>query len=29
MAQVQSHMVSHQYDGVMKKANLKGYGKKR
>ncbi|MFT5484028.1 MAG: preprotein translocase subunit SecY [Halieaceae bacterium] len=29
MAQVQSHLVSHQYDGVMKKANLKGYGGKR
>ncbi|MEM6484997.1 MAG: preprotein translocase subunit SecY [Pseudomonadota bacterium] len=26
MAQVQSHMMSHQYDSVMKKANLKGYG---
>jgi preprotein translocase subunit SecY len=26
MAQVQSHMMSHQYDGLMKKANLKGYG---
>ena len=24
MANVQSHMMSHQYDGVMKKANLKG-----
>ncbi len=26
MAQVQSHMMSHQYDSVMKKANLKNYG---
>ena len=26
MAQVQSHMMSHQYESVMKKANLKGYG---
>jgi preprotein translocase subunit SecY len=26
MAQVQSHMMSHQYDSVMKKANLKTYG---
>ncbi|WP_110687698.1 preprotein translocase subunit SecY [Salinicola aestuarinus] len=26
MAQVQSHLMSHQYDSVMKKANLKGYG---
>ncbi len=25
MAQVQSHMLSHQYEGVLKKANLKGY----
>ncbi len=24
MAQVQSHMMSHQYEGLMKKANLKG-----
>jgi len=24
MAQVQSHLMSHQYDGLMKKANLKG-----
>jgi preprotein translocase subunit SecY len=23
---VQSHLMSHQYDSVMKKANLKGYG---
>jgi len=27
MAQVQSHLMSHQYDSVMKKANLKSYGK--
>ena len=27
MAQVQSHLMSHQYDSLMKKANLKGYGK--
>jgi len=26
MAQVQTHMMSHQYDNVLKKANLKGYG---
>jgi preprotein translocase subunit SecY len=26
MAQVQSHLMSHQYDSVMRKANLKGYG---
>jgi preprotein translocase subunit SecY len=26
MAQVQSHMMSQQYDSVMKKANLKGFG---
>ncbi len=26
VAQVQSHMMSHQYDSLMKKANLKGYG---
>ncbi len=26
MAQVQSHLVSHQYDSLMKKANLKGFG---
>ncbi|MEO1079280.1 MAG: preprotein translocase subunit SecY [Pseudomonadota bacterium] len=26
MAQVQSHMMSHQYDSAMKKANLKNYG---
>ena len=28
MAQVQSHLMSHQYEGLMKKANLKGYGQK-
>ena len=26
MAQVQSHLMSHQYQSLMKKANLKGYG---
>ena len=26
VAQVQSHMMSHQYENLMKKANLKGYG---
>ena len=26
MAQVQTHLVSHQYGGLMKKANLKGHG---
>ncbi len=26
MAQLQSHLVSHQYEGLMKKANLKGFG---
>ncbi len=26
MSQVQSHLMSHQYESVMKKANLKGYG---
>jgi preprotein translocase subunit SecY len=26
MAQVQAHMMSHQYEGLLKKANLKGYG---
>jgi preprotein translocase subunit SecY len=26
MAQVQSHMMTHQYDSLMKKSNLKGYG---
>ena len=28
MSQVQSHLMSHQYEGMMKKANLKSYGKK-
>ncbi|MDH3325764.1 MAG: preprotein translocase subunit SecY [Gammaproteobacteria bacterium] len=27
MAQVQAHMTSHQYDGLMKKANLKSHGR--
>lgn len=27
IAQVQSHLMSHQYEGLMKKANLKGYGR--
>lgn len=27
MAQVQTHMMSHQYDSVLKKANLKSYGR--
>jgi len=27
MSQVQSHMMSHQYESVMKKANLKNYGR--
>ena len=26
MAQIQTHLVSHQYSGLMKKANLKGHG---
>jgi preprotein translocase subunit SecY len=26
MAQLQAHMMSHQYEGLLKKANLKGYG---
>lgn len=29
MAQVQSHLMSHQYEGLMKKANLKGSGRFR
>ena len=29
MAQVQSHLMSHQYDGMMKKANLNNYGSRR
>jgi preprotein translocase subunit SecY len=28
MAQLQAHMMSHQYEGLLKKANLKGYGKR-
>jgi preprotein translocase subunit SecY len=27
MAQVQAHLMSHQYEGMMKKANLKGHGR--
>ncbi|HET9679075.1 MAG TPA: preprotein translocase subunit SecY [Gammaproteobacteria bacterium] len=27
MSQLQSHLMSHQYEGLMKKANLKGYGR--
>jgi preprotein translocase subunit SecY len=27
MAQLQAHMMSHQYDGLLKKANLHGYGR--
>ena len=27
MAQLQAHLMSHQYDGLLKKANLKGYGR--
>jgi preprotein translocase subunit SecY len=27
MAQLQAHLMSHQYEGLMKKANLRGYGK--
>jgi preprotein translocase subunit SecY len=26
MSQVQSHLVSQQYESLMKKSNLKGYG---
>ena len=26
MAQVQAHLMSHQYEGLMKKANLMGFG---
>lgn len=29
MSQVQSHLMSHQYESVLKKANLKSYGSKR
>jgi len=28
MAQLQAHMMTHQYEGLLKKANLKGYGRK-
>lgn len=28
IAQVQAHLMSHQYEGLMKKANLKGYGRR-
>jgi preprotein translocase subunit SecY len=27
MAQMQAHLMSHQYEGLMKKANLRGYGR--
>ncbi|MDH3645564.1 MAG: preprotein translocase subunit SecY [Gammaproteobacteria bacterium] len=27
MSQLQAHMMSHQYEGLMKKANLRGYGR--
>lgn len=27
ISQIQAHLMSHQYDGLMKKANLKGYGR--
>ncbi len=27
MAQLQAHLMSHQYEGLLKKANLKGYGR--
>ena len=26
MAQLQAHLMSHQYEGLLRKANLKGYG---
>lgn len=29
MAQLQTHLTSHQYEGLMKKANLKGQGRRR
>ena len=29
MSQVQAHLMSHQYEGLMKKANLKGHGRRR
>ena len=28
MAQIQAHLMSHQYEGLMKKANLKGHGRR-
>jgi preprotein translocase subunit SecY len=28
MSQVQAHLMSHQYEGLMKKANLKGHGRR-
>jgi preprotein translocase subunit SecY len=28
MAQIQSHLMSHQYEGIMKKANLDGYNRR-
>ena len=27
IAQLQAHLMSHQYDSLLKKANLKGYGR--
>jgi preprotein translocase subunit SecY len=27
MSQLQAHMMSHQYEGLLKKANLSGYGR--
>lgn len=27
IAQLQAHLMSHQYDGLLKKANLKGHGR--
>jgi preprotein translocase subunit SecY len=29
MSQVQAHLMSHQYEGLLKKANLKSYGRRR
>ena len=29
MSQVQAHLMSHQYEGLLKKANLKGYSRRR
>ena len=28
MSQMQAHMMSHQYDGLLKKANLRGVGRR-